>query len=47
LELEEEQWRRCGATEDFNGAIKSFMERKPPVFRGKYFTSNKWKIRVK
>jgi enoyl-CoA hydratase/carnithine racemase len=35
LELEEEQWRRCGATEDFNAAIKAFMEKKPPVFRGK------------
>jgi len=35
LELEEEQWRRCGATEDFNGAIKAFMEKKAPVFRGK------------
>lgn len=35
LELEEEQWRKCGASEDFNTAIKAFMEKKPVVFRGK------------
>jgi len=35
LALEEEQWRICGATEDWNEAIKSFMERKPIVFRGR------------
>jgi enoyl-CoA hydratase len=34
LELEEEQWRKCGATRDWNEAIKSFMEKKPIVFRG-------------
>ncbi len=35
LALEEEQWRICGATEDWNEAIKSFMEKKPIVFRGR------------
>jgi enoyl-CoA hydratase len=35
LELEEEQWRKCGATEDWNGALKSFMEKKPIVFKGR------------
>jgi len=35
LEFEEAQWKKCGATEDFNGAIKAFMEKKPPIFRGK------------
>jgi enoyl-CoA hydratase len=34
LELEEEQWRICGATKDWNEAIKSFMEKKPIVFKG-------------
>jgi enoyl-CoA hydratase len=34
LKLEEEQWRICGATKDWNEAIKSFMEKKPVVFRG-------------
>jgi enoyl-CoA hydratase len=34
LELEAEQWRICGATKDWNEAIKSFMEKKPIVFRG-------------
>jgi len=34
LELEAEQWRKCGATEDWNAAIKSFMEKKPIVFKG-------------
>jgi enoyl-CoA hydratase len=35
LELEEEQWRKCGATEDWNNAIKSFMEKKPITFKGR------------
>ncbi len=35
LALEEEQWRICGATEDWNEALKSFMERKPIVFKGR------------
>ena len=35
LELEEEQWRKCGATKDWNEAIKSFMEKKPIVFKGR------------
>ena len=35
LELEEEQWRVCGATEDWNESIKSFMEKKPIVFKGR------------
>lgn len=35
LALEEEQWRICGATEDWNDGIKSFMERKPIVFKGR------------
>lgn len=35
LKLEEEQWRICGATEDWNEAIKSFMEKKPIVFKGR------------
>jgi len=35
LELEEEQWRKCGVSEDFNKAIKAFMEKKPVVFKGK------------
>jgi len=35
LELEEELWRKCGVTEDFNNAIKAFMEKKPVVFKGK------------
>jgi len=34
MKLEEEQWRICGATKDWNEAIKSFMEKKPVVFRG-------------
>jgi enoyl-CoA hydratase len=34
LKLEEEQWRICGATKDWNEAIESFMEKKPVVFRG-------------
>jgi enoyl-CoA hydratase/carnithine racemase len=34
LELEAEQWRICGTTKDWNEAIKSFMEKKPVVFRG-------------
>ena len=34
LKLEEEQWRICGATKDWNEGIKSFMEKKPVVFRG-------------
>ena len=35
LELEEEQWRICGATEDWNEALKSFMAKKPIVFKGR------------
>ena len=35
LKLEEEQWRIAGATEDWNEGIKSFMERKPIVFKGR------------
>lgn len=35
LALEEEQWRICGVTEDWNDGIKSFMERKPIVFKGR------------
>ncbi len=35
LELEEELWRRCGETEDFQNGVKAFMERKPVVFKGK------------
>lgn len=35
LEVEEEQWRKCGETEDFNSAIKAFAEKKPVVFKGK------------
>ncbi len=34
LKLEEEQWRICGATEDWNGALNSFMEKKPITFKG-------------
>ncbi len=35
MNLESEQWRKCGATEDWNQAIKSFMEKKPIVFKGR------------
>lgn len=35
LKLEEEQWRIAGATEDWNEALKSFMEKKPIVFKGR------------
>jgi len=35
LELERNQWKINGDTEDFNNGIKSFMERKPVVFKGK------------
>jgi enoyl-CoA hydratase/carnithine racemase len=35
MKLESEQWRICGATEDWNEAIKSFMEKKPIVFKGR------------
>ncbi len=34
LKLEEEQWRICGATRDWNEGIKSFIEKKPVVFKG-------------
>jgi enoyl-CoA hydratase len=34
MKLEEEQWRICGATKDWNEALRSFMEKKPIVFRG-------------
>lgn len=35
LKLEEEQWRICGATEDWNEAIQSFMQKKPITFKGR------------
>ena len=35
LALEVEQWRKCGATEDFNSAIDAFMAKKPVEFKGK------------
>lgn len=35
LELEEELWRKCGQTEDFNEAIKAFTEKRTVVFKGR------------
>jgi len=35
LELEEELWRKCGETEDFNEAIKAFLGKRPVIFKGR------------
>ncbi|HDG97896.1 MAG TPA: enoyl-CoA hydratase/isomerase family protein [Desulfobacterales bacterium] len=35
LRLEEEAWKVCGDSEDFNSAIKAFMEKKPVTFKGR------------
>ena len=35
MKIEEELQRKMGDTEDFNEAIKAFMEKRPIVFKGR------------